>query len=115
MIGCIRKMKKLEYLGLGECTNLFADKTFDDILKQLTNLKALRLETVKGLKPKYEIFSVIKELPHLTTLELINIDIDADFDKMIRQCTNIERLLLMPDFFCDAEVRSNFNLFFSCY
>lgn len=96
-LSIIGELTKLETLELGECTS-FPDLFATEILPKLVNLEKLRLEKCQQKCDTSKLIDAISKLPKLTQLELINFDIQPDFDCNISSCTNIKRLLLIPTY-----------------
>lgn len=85
----------LETLELGECSEL--SETFAiSTLSKLLNLERLRLEKCQHNCATSELLSTIANLPKLTQLELINVDVSTEFEEQISKCTNLRKLLLIP-------------------
>ncbi|XP_063705103.1 uncharacterized protein LOC134834386 isoform X1 [Culicoides brevitarsis] len=96
-ISILQYLSKLETLELGECSN-FPDTFASSILPKLTNLEKLRLEKWQQNCNTSKLLDTIAKLPKLTQLELINFDVQADFDIKISNCVNIKKLLLIPTY-----------------
>lgn len=96
-IAVLERLDKLETLELGECTN-FPDSFASDILPKLVHLERLRLEKWQQNCSTSKLLESIAKLPSLSQLELINIDVQSDFDIKLSNCTNIKRLLLIPTY-----------------
>jgi len=94
-ISIFGELIKLETLELGECTG-FPDSFAQEILPKLINLEKLRLEKCQKNCNTSKLIDAVSILPSLNQLELINFDIQPDFDIKISSCTNIRRLLLVP-------------------
>lgn len=90
----ISRLDHLRVLELGECETL--SHNFTDILSNLKRLERLRLEKVVNLDPDYRMFSILKDLRHFTSLELINIEVKIGFDEALAHCRNLEEFLLIP-------------------
>lgn len=93
----LEKLTKLETLELGECTD-FPDTFALNILPKLINLERLRLEKCQQNCSTSNLLDSIAQLPKLSQLELINFDVQPDFDYKLSNCTNIKRLLLIPTY-----------------
>lgn len=96
-ISVLEKLNKLETLELGECTD-FPDTFATNILPKLMNLERLRLEKCQQNFSTSKLLETIAQLPKLAQLELINFDVQSDFDDKISKCNNIKRLLLIPTY-----------------
>ncbi|VVC36555.1 Leucine-rich repeat domain, L domain-like [Cinara cedri] len=84
----------LEILEIGDCE--FLPDDFPKFLKQLINLRSLRLENCYGRWEKFskESFEVIRSLKHLKKLELINIEFNVELQ--LEKCHGITALLIIP-------------------
>uniref|UniRef100_A0A336LMU4 CSON007359 protein n=1 Tax=Culicoides sonorensis TaxID=179676 RepID=A0A336LMU4_CULSO len=96
-ISVLEYLNNLETLELGECTD-FPSSFASKILPNLKNLERLRLEKCQQKCSTSHILEAISQLPKLLQLELINFDVQSDFDAKLSNCTNLKRLLLIPTY-----------------
>lgn len=91
----IGSLPALESLELGECT---FRAEFAGVLARLGRLRRVRLERGTPHCAAPDILRSLATLPLLTRLELVNIDVKPGFDDALAQCTNIQRLLIIPTY-----------------
>ncbi|XP_037873836.1 uncharacterized protein LOC101738884 isoform X1 [Bombyx mori] len=91
----VSALPALESLELGECT-FRAD--FPAALSRLTRLRRLRLERGTAHAASPPTLRALAALPHLTSLELVNVDVKVGFDDALAECKNIQRLLIIPTY-----------------
>ncbi|CAH0403196.1 unnamed protein product [Chilo suppressalis] len=91
----IGQLSNLESLELGECT---FRAEFAGVLAQLTRLRRLRLERGTAHCAAPAILRALAQLPLLTRLELVNVDVKVGFDDALAECKNIQRLLIIPTY-----------------
>nr|CAD7571303.1 unnamed protein product [Timema californicum] len=88
----------LESLELGECSDLPANFP-EGTLAKLSKLRRLRLEKVQGGEcPTFSYLQVIRTLPELVQLELVNFDVKPGFDEELALCTQLTKLLIIPTY-----------------
>lgn len=103
-LDAISRLNHLRVLELGECETL--SHNFTDILTNLKRLERLRLEKVVNLDPDYRMFSLLKDLRHFRSLELINCEVKIGFDEALAHCRNLEEFLLIPLYKTQVRLRS---------
>ncbi|XP_030028265.1 uncharacterized protein LOC115445906 isoform X2 [Manduca sexta] len=85
----------LESLELGECT---FRAEFGAALGRLARLRRLRLERGPAAPAAPPLLRALARLPRLASLELVNVDVKVGFDDALAECTNIQRLLIIPTY-----------------
>ncbi|XP_011499776.1 PREDICTED: uncharacterized protein LOC105363724 [Ceratosolen solmsi marchali] len=101
------QLVNLEDLELGQFNGKVGTKTndmssyphlsFSNSFLTLHNLKRFRLENIKTLCFT-RLLQIISKLKKLTNLELANITLTQEFEDHLHLCTNINRLLLSPNY-----------------
>lgn len=94
----LAKMTNLESLELGNCDQL-NDQQFSDNLMHLNQLGRLRIEKgSQNFNINLILEAIAKHLPNLHQLELINCDVKNNFVEAIKECQQLQRLLLIPTY-----------------
>ncbi|KAL4716015.1 hypothetical protein ACJJTC_003804, partial [Scirpophaga incertulas] len=95
VVDVIGHLRQLESLELGECT---FHAEFAGVVSRLRRLRRLRLERGTEQCAAPALLHALSNLPMLSALELINVDVKVGFDDALAECTNIERLLIIPTY-----------------
>ncbi|XP_019753959.1 F-box/LRR-repeat protein 7 [Dendroctonus ponderosae] len=90
----IPKSCRLESLGLGDC-QLLAN-SFGQFLQALPALKRLRLERCSEWQA-FVVLESISKCAQLETLELLDFNINKQFEIGLRLCTNLKQLTVIPN------------------
>ncbi|KAG5673717.1 hypothetical protein PVAND_003738 [Polypedilum vanderplanki] len=94
----LAQMTNLVSLELGNCDQL-NDQQFSDNLMQLNQLGRLRIEKgSQNFNINLILETIAKHLPNLHQLELINCDVKNNFVEAIKECQQLQRLLLIPTY-----------------
>nr|XP_022919124.1 uncharacterized protein LOC111427960 isoform X3 [Onthophagus taurus] len=108
-LSVLGEMSDLECLELGECSDL--PTIFGtEVLSKLNKLEKLRLEKGQGSCHIFEILDVVKNMPKLEQLELVNFDIKSGFDKALGACKNIKKLLIIPTYISQSATTNHMVL-----
>ncbi|XP_069355833.1 uncharacterized protein [Maniola hyperantus] len=91
----VGQLEQLESLELGECS---FGGSFAAALGKLVKLRRLRLERGVAHCAAPALLRALAALPKLTRLELVNFDVKVGFDDALAECTNIQRLLIIPTY-----------------
>lgn len=87
----------LQVLELGQCTNI-PNNFGSTVLSTLFDLRQFRMEECNDFSSLTDIIHAISQLPNMTQLELINIQIDPEFANLISTCINLKKLLILPKY-----------------
>jgi len=97
----LQGMKHLETLILGSCRGMKVAPFGELVLPSLQRLRHLRLENHPSTR-SFNITEIMKGLAFeggtVKHLELINVNVDAEFSCQLAKCKSVEELLLMPNF-----------------
>ncbi|KAL7743344.1 hypothetical protein ACLKA6_008325 [Drosophila palustris] len=97
----LQGLKQLETLILGSCRGMKVAAFGDQVLPSLKRLRHLRLENHPSNR-SFNITEIMKGIAvgagTVKHLELINVNVDAEFSSQLAKCKSVEELLLMPNF-----------------
>ncbi|ALC48734.1 CG2247 [Drosophila busckii] len=96
----LESLPQLETLVLGSCRGMNTSTFGEQVLPSLKRLRNLRLENHHTVR-SFSITDIMHGLATSQTvqrLELINVNVDAEFSRQLGACKSVHELLLMPNY-----------------
>lgn len=94
-IEVLKSLQTLQLLELGDCSG-FPETFGSSILKELKDLKHLRLEKIEDSRFIADLLTSVSKLEKLTKLELVNIRIGHGFEEHLAKCKHVKKLAIVP-------------------